>query len=857
MAVNQKFKFSLTGIVLFLFLVLVCRADKYDQWYERLKVDYAGDAKIEVGGPYVGVEFHHSLCVPQRISFFYPAANSIDLSTDYWHRDTTLVMALGLQIGDGEKEWLGGKPFTFSLTPYKVTFRSEDALKAIEICYQFTKNQPAMVITYRITNRSDQLQKFQFDSHLATTLRTSHSFKQKKHAWTEYDPKTAAIYSNHPDPETKMAQIFVANAAAQPQEYHAIGPLKTYFPVDNNQWPAGPRLVPQEKPAETAARFLYQAELANGENLTVIQIIGTAGTSEGRSVVSKLRTNLIKEIELYEHGILASIFDQELITTEDQDLNHSAAWAKAILAANKHYLDGEMVPMPCPAEYNFYFTHDVLVTDLAAVNFDPERVKKDLDFIVRHANEQKIIPHAYYWKDSMYVTEYADRDNWNNFWMIIASATYLRHSADTSFVRYLYPYIGKCLETALQNKEKDNLMWSYRPDWWDIGRNYGPRSYMTILATKALRDYIYIGSILDAAADDLYSYEVLADSMQTSLIEHLWHKDMQYLVNYYQDKSLDPHYYIGSLLAAHYGLLDSAKLKALVSSAGKNLLDPKTGIYNAYPMDFHELIDYLKFAGNEAGATGFYANGGIWPQGNAWYALALIADDLREESYQFIKNTMTLAGIMAGPNGQPAMYEVRNSNRSDTDVYGTVDKPQFMWAGAWYLYALYHLFAITEDSWNIGFAPYLPEGHKSGTYLLNVHGRTLKVQVEGKGASVRQVIFNDVVYPSVVIPAEIGPVKEVKVELGQPTDPYLNYSNSVLISSSYDQASKQLSLHLRAFTGHKNETRIISPLVIKSVWSDGKDLTNSIRMVKNDFYSEYTVYSEHEDAVKEMTFEFR
>jgi len=38
---------------------------------------------------------------------------------------------------------------------------------------------------------------------------------------------------------------------------------------------------------------------------------------------------------------------------------------------------------------------------------------------------------------------------------------------------------------ALSNRHND-MMWALRPDWWDIGRNYGPRAYMTILATKSL-----------------------------------------------------------------------------------------------------------------------------------------------------------------------------------------------------------------------------------------------------------------------------------------------------------------------------------------------------------------------------------
>ena len=123
----------------------------------------------------------------------------------------------------------------------------------------------------------------------------------------------------------------------------------------------------------------------------------------------------------------------------DPYLNHAALWARAIMAANEHFLDDWILPMPCPAEYNFYFTHDVLVSDLTAVHFDPARVKRDLDFIVKHARADSVIPHAYYWKDSTFVTEWADSDNWNNYWMIITTASYLRHTADFSFVKIIYP----------------------------------------------------------------------------------------------------------------------------------------------------------------------------------------------------------------------------------------------------------------------------------------------------------------------------------------------------------------------------------------------------------------------------------
>jgi hypothetical protein len=842
--------------VIILFFIGSGKTTNYDQLYDRLKVNFAGEAKIEVGGPFVGVEFHHSSPVPQRISFFYPVANSIDISTDYWHRDTTYIMAIGLKMGNNKKEWLGKKPFAYTLTPYNVTFNNEDKEKAIEISYRFTKNQPAMVVTYKITNRSNTTQNVEFDTHLETSLRTSHSFTKKNEALAKYDPETSTIYINHAAPETNNSQIFVANAGIKPVNYNTSGPLERFLPPANDKWSSISQMNHQQTSSETAARFFYKLKLAHGETFTVVQVIGSAGPEEGYTIVPDIISNLQAEIDLFEQGILNETFDENLITLDDPDLTHSIYWAKAILASNKHYLDGEIVPMPCPAEYNFYFTHDVLVTDLAAVIFDLKRVKTDLDFIIRHANKNKVIPHAYYWKDSTYVTEYASSDNWNNFWMIITTASYLRHSADTLFVRSLYPYLEKCLEIAIQTKKEDHLMWSYRPDWWDIGKNYGPRSYMTILAIKAIRDYVYISAILKKNPNDLLDYELMGGLMQKALTDRLWHNDLNYLVNYYQDQSLDSHYYIGSLLAAHYNLLDDDRRKALVLSARQNLLDEKLGIYNAYPMDFHTLIDYLNFSGNEAGDTNYYFNGGIWPQGNAWYALALIADDSKREAYNFINNTMTLAGIMAGPNGQPAMYEVRNSNRSNPVPYGSIDKPQFMWAGAWYLYCLYHLFCIDEDDWNISFTPYLADNQNNYNFTLYAYGHPLEVKVEGSGTVIAKVIYDDEEYPSIVIPRELVSVREVKIYLGKPPRPYLKSSSSVLISSSFNESQKKLFIRLLAFAGHQNQTTLVSPWAVKSIRCDGVDITDDIRFQKKDSYTEISVASTHLNLVKEIEIEF-
>jgi hypothetical protein len=332
---------------------------------------------------------------------------------------------------------------------------------------------------------------------------------------------------------------------------------------------------------------------------------------------------------------------------------------------------------------------------------------------------------------------------------------------------------------------------------------------MTILAIKAIKDYLFISSALGENLVKLPEYETLATRMHNKLISKLWDDNLKYLINYYEPGKIDDHYYTGSLLAAHYELLDSTKLSELVSTAKEKLLDEKVGIYNAFPMDFHLLGDYLKFSGNEAGDKYYYFNGGIWPHGNAWYAFALMAAGQKDEALKFIKNVMTVKGVMNGPNGQPAMYEVRNANVNDSSVYGTVDKPQFTWAAAWYLYCLYHLYAIEENSWNICFDPYLDINQQSLSFDLILNSELTKVNVSGNGDYIKHIKYGDELYPSAVVPIVIPNSSAINIELGELETPYLASTNSILLNSIYQHGT--LRFQIKAFVGHRNLTKVVSP----------------------------------------------
>jgi len=664
---------------------------------EIASIRFNKDAQIEVGSHYAGIEFHHSFPTPQRISFYYPVANSIDRLTDYWTRDSTFVMAIGLQENEEAVEWFNNQPFEFELKPYSVSFYKKFDAKFIRITYQFCKDKSAWVLTAEITNLADK-KKFTLYTDLQTSLRTCHTYALKDKASTKYQAGT--IYARHGDAAVQEAMVFVSNAGEAPASWSGVAGEKGLS--NKHWWKDAHKALNAQQASENdsttapAARFAYVKVLEKGEKMEVIQNIGMCKVGEAEELVKYLATNFKSEVSKMEDYVLSEV-NRNLKLTGDSVIDQSILWARAVLAVNQHYIDGAIVPMPCPAEYNFYFSHDVLLADLALVKFDTARVKKDLQYILERSSNDYVIPHAYYWKDSKYVTELCTPDDWIHLWFLIVSGAYLKHSGDVEFMKKLYPYLKKSLHEATLNV-KGNVIFAYRPDWWDFGRNFGPRSYMTILGTKAIQEFSEIAKSLgdDREAE---KYNSIAADLIKGLNTALWDEDKKYLMNFLSDGTKDEHYYMGSLFAVYFNYLEKRKADELMVTASEKLLDKEAGIATVTPMDFStpELIELWKCAGKEAGDAHRYANGGIWPHGNAVYALSLMKSGRREEAMQFVKKTMTLHGIINSPNGQPAMFEYRNSNRENPAEHGKADKPQFMWAASWYLFCVYELYGWDNE----------------------------------------------------------------------------------------------------------------------------------------------------------------
>ncbi len=798
--------------------------------------------QIEVGSPFVGIEIHKSFPMLNRISFYYPVANSIDISDDYWKRENFRIMSLGLKVGNSPKRMLENEVYEVDQTPYSVSFTKEKYESEIKISYEFCKNEPAMVVTYLITNRSKAEKDYEVYTRLETVLRTSHSYNLIDNAYTEFEREGYILRINYPDIETGNCQVFIENAGLLPESFTTSSTIRNKYSNPDDWWLKTDsellnKIIPKENPAKPIASFIYNKKLQPGDSIKIVQIIGSSLITEGKQKTDYLLKNYEKEIQEYENYIVSESINKNPILTGDDDLDFTSIWAKAVVTTNAHYINGNIVPMPAPAEYNFYFTHDALLTDLAAVNFDLVRVKRDLKYIVSLADSNKTIPHAYYWKDSLYKTEFAGTENWNHFWFTLVCARYLRHSGDKEFLNQLYPFIEKSIETALKNKGENDLMWSFRPDWWDIGNNFGPRAYMTILAIRALGEFNFISASLNKNISQLQAYEGLTNRMNKNLVDSLWDNKLNYLISYFEDRTEDKHIYMGSLLASHFNLLDEDKNLKLITTAKENLLDEKLGIYTLYPMDLNKLIDYMRFAGNEAGDPYYYANGGIWPHGNAWYALGLISNGFNDEALSFIKRTMTLKGILNSPNGQPALYEYRISDKNNPDVYGKIDKPQFLWAGGWYLYTLYNLFGLRENEWNISFTPYIPQELDPVNLTVTIKGIPVNVEIYGEGKDVASIIYDNEEIHSLVVPENIDGIKQIKIKLGNAETPYLCSANAIVLLPVYNKDSKTLEFDLETFEGHQIEFEIKSPLELKNILLNGKKMNEGISVeIKNNLY---------------------
>ncbi len=775
-----------------------------------------GYGQLEIGGKYVGAGFHNSFPLPSRISFYYPLANSIDLSSDYWHRGyESHPFSILLSI-DGITESIGSKAWEYSWAPYFAHFSVAEEMYSASIDYRFAEDLPVMIMRITVHNNTKEIKEFKIFSSLSVSVRASHSFTLNDRAVLQFTDKTSFVVG-YPDQDTDSTAVFVLNAGSTPVNWSAAG---IQLLSDDSKILKQPR-----------ALYEYVEMLDPGEKIEIIQIIGSCKMDEWEEIIEAALSNWEHSVTVYENRVMNYALDPVFVLDQEHHMQ-TLRWSRALLQTNLHYLDGEYVPMPCPAEYNFYFTHDMLLTNLGTVMFDVERVRSDLLFLHSLTDDTNILPHAYYWKDDRYTTEFAGSDNWNHLWFIILLNSYMLHSGDEETSVLLYPIAEKSLDLILENY-RDGLMYASRPDWWDIGDIYGARAYLTILTIRAIDSFASLATMLDMDATELQSYLNKATVMRKKLVERLWDDDAGYLLNMLNEHTIDRHLYAGSLLAAVFNILDKERMHLLLKTAQNELIDEKIGLRIAMPADFHKLIDIYAFQGMEAGAAYQYLNGGVWPHGNAWYALGLLAAGLPDEAESVVRKFMTINGIMDSPRGQPSFFEYRNADPTSVR-YGEIDKPAFLWAGGWYLHVMYRLAGVRDNGWNISFNPNIPHSFNPVTYSFWNKGQLTTVNSSGNGNYFKNIMHDGQKVHSTVLSRGVA---TISLERGIPEEPYLREANCIIEDVQFDREQSEINILLRGINEQRVQLSVVSPFEFAQVKGKG------IKIVDNDIQDDDGVYS--------------
>jgi hypothetical protein len=792
--------------------------------WERGSIRSSGlNDQIEVGGPLAGAEFHGSRPLPSRISLYAPVANSIDLSTDYWRRGDSRPLVLGIKVDDQPRRWLGKEAWEYAVAPNTVRFERVDGDLRHSITYEFGMHDVAAALTIVVHNDGNVPHIVELYTHLALTLRSCQTYVRLPADAARFDKNGNAILARFDDPRVARAGLFVQNVGAAPASWTTDGSALAIEDSGWSNWIEATGPLDETERNDSAlhspvAAFSYASTLEPGESLRIVQILGSTRQKELPKTLVRAAQGWKKELAKYADEVRKATRGNAGFHSGDGWTDSSTIYARAILAANQHYLDGSIVPMPCPAEYNFFFTHDVLLTDLSAVYFDPARVKRDLLYLQKHAKNREL-PHAYYWKDDGFKTEYAAAGNWNNLWIILTTAAYYRHTSDNTTVLRLYPILTRSLEKTL-TMQRGDLLHGIEPDWWDFGNAPGARAYLTTLTIRAIEEYVYLSARLKKNLSRLDGYERNAEALRHGLAR-LWDDQNAYLFNT-TPTGKDTHFYMGPLLAAVYALLPAERARTLVATAGSRLLDTAIGIRTVSPADFH--TDSVKRAygvkENEAGDQFLYANGGIWYLGNAWYAWALRATGNIEAAFDFYRHTMTVDGILQSPTGQPALYEYRYANALAPD-HGRVDKPTMMWSAGFCIGTAYRLAGFIDNVWNVTV------GDSSAAALQHVHaayafGGITTITRSGKGSMVTRLAVDGRDIPSRILPLDAGTGSAISVEMGPIRFPFLDSVNAVLHSASFEPKTRTMTLTVSSYEHHPTAVRILTPWMPRSVALNGK-----------------------------------
>jgi len=163
---------------------------------------------------------------------------------------------------------------------------------------------------------------------------------------------------------------------------------------------------------------------------------------------------------------------------------------------------------------------------------------------------------------------------------------------------------------------------------------------------------------------------------------------------------------------------------------------------------------------------------------------------------------------------------------------------------------------VQENEWNIALHPVLPDSVGKASYDLTIRGKLVRINIEGKGIAIDQILFDGQLSATAVIPDSVSMPETISIKLGTPKQPYLHSANSALVSSQYDAAAKKLVMVFRAFPSHENSVEIVTSFKPQNVFVDGKKLSTCWWVVQKGNYYQVVVSSTHNAQTQEMIIQF-
>jgi hypothetical protein len=339
-SVDVKFR-----VLYFLFIALATasfssQAHNGPPGNDPLKYFFGGKrGQVEVGGRYVGMEFHRSRPAPSRISFYYPVANSIDLSTDYWKRDLSLPMAIGLRIAGGPVEWIHRESWSYILSPHTVTFVKDTGSLTLSVRYEFCLNQPAAVMTIVLKNRGRDTIAVQLYTHVLMSLRTCQTYARYDSSRMSFDSQTQAIVGRFNDLATDSCAVFVENVGERAAEWTTDAIEVGAKDDGESLWSSvrsslSNRVGSSSGKIRGIAAFVFKKSVAPDDSLHIAEVVGSCRASEVQGRVAALRPNWRREVRAYDEYIHGKAESEAVFRTGDTVIDRSAVWARALIAAN-------------------------------------------------------------------------------------------------------------------------------------------------------------------------------------------------------------------------------------------------------------------------------------------------------------------------------------------------------------------------------------------------------------------------------------------------------------------------------------------------------------------------------------------